>query len=249
MRAAMSGLCLLLFLPAVGAATPVVVIPADATVYADLDGDRMLDTVSVRFTQSGHTYEPFTVTVNGLQLSNDGAGLERTFSIVDIDSRDAFLEIAVPEEGPSDDYATHYIWFDGDSLRYMDLVPAGAEGVDGSGAIHGGERGQLLQTWWYSADFRLTAEHRLVRVERPYYDMNTPVRLLADVPLYREPRDSAPHDTAHAGASGMIARTDDKEWCELRLVDGPWGWFRVEGCCRVGGRSAFEVFAGLCNAD
>ncbi|KPJ59790.1 MAG: hypothetical protein AMJ46_09885 [Latescibacteria bacterium DG_63] len=210
----------------------------------DLNGDGTADTVTVIFPTERGRSGPFSVTVGGSTYKGHGDGLHGTMAVVDIDITDAYKEIAIPEDGPSDDYRTYLFWFDGQVLRYMGSVPGVQPGVDGSGTIHSYRRGQVLQTWFFPADYAISADHSIYMIQQDLYPMWTRVRLVRDFPLLRERSDDSVSYIASRGDSAVVVSSDDHDWCLLQTSDGRTGWFR---CCGsfVGGALASTTFLGL----
>lgn len=211
----------------------------------DLNGDGMADTVTVVFPTGRGRSGPFSVTVGGSTYEGHGDGLHGTMDVVDIDIADAYKEIAIPEAGPSGDYRTYLFWFDGQVPRYMGSVPGVKPGIDGSGVIHSYRRGQVLQTWFYPADYAISADHSIYMVEQDFYPMWTRVRLVRDFPLQRDRSDDSLSYVASRGDSAVVVSSDDHDWCLLQTSDGRTGWFR---CCRggfIGGALGSATFIGL----
>jgi hypothetical protein len=113
--------------------TALSLVPSVNPAIVDLNHDAKPDTVLLQCDPGSWAY---TLTVNGASYRGTGEALEGTFSIVDVDTTDAFLEVAVPQVGPSDDYATYFHYYDGRSVRFMNVVPGTYDLLfDGSGRI------------------------------------------------------------------------------------------------------------------
>ena len=237
-------------LVAVTAACPPARVPTESSlrigpaVHCDLDGDAVADRIEIR--ASGDDFE---VRIGGARLLGHGMNLDSTFAIVDIDSMDGRREIAITEQGPSDDYATHFFTLDGDTVLAMGMLPGSSEmTLDGSGIVRTEARGQILHTWFHPAYWRLDASHRLVAIELPLYAMNTPVRVLRPLTLRRSPTDPRPGVRLARGERATILASDDERWCLVRSASGATGWFEVDSS-RIEGREAHEYFDGLSGAD
>lgn len=205
----------------------------------DLNGDGVDESLSVTFSRpSGKSFRAYTVTVG--DASHDGIAwaFYGTHSVVDIDTTDAYLEIAIPDAGPSDDYNTVLLWYDEDGIHEMGSVPGVTLGLNGDDLIHTQRRGQVLHYWRHPATYRLTDRHTLEYVEEDMYPMNTRVTLLRDLQLFAEPNERSRSWTASAGLKATIPMSDDESWAQLETEDGRQGWFR----CDPG-------FAGGCEAS
>ncbi|MHB9027944.1 MAG: hypothetical protein ACYC9O_04190 [Candidatus Latescibacterota bacterium] len=146
---------------------------AGATNDVDLDGNGKPDRIIFEGKPDGNT---FTIIVNGVRHEGKGNYISGRYEIVDIDSTDGLREIAVPEWGPSDDYATTFLLYRQGKIREIGKIPGAGNmmRVDGSGMIHTMVRGQVLHTWFYPAAFTLDEKHTLHMVEQPLYPMFTP---------------------------------------------------------------------------
>lgn len=223
---------------------------------ADLDGDGNAEWV--RFTGYGHdrnALDHFVLDVNGVLHVQRGEGLSGRFFIVDIDSSDAFREIAVTESGPSDDPRTYFFRYATGTLISIGDIPDGVAGppaVDGSGTIHATCRGFALQTWFYPCEYRLDRfTHRLEKGPAPYRPMGTAVTMKVELPLWTAPGEAEVCGVLHPGDRAVIVKSDDQSWCFLQAENGTRGWFGLVGCCTiaVNGLQSTDVFDGLSMAD
>lgn len=197
----------------------------------------------------------FTVRAGDATAEGIGWGLTGTWSVVDIDTLDAYIEVAIHDDGPSADPELKF-------YRYVDgeLVNLGSvEGgfgkwdssrpavVDGSGVVRGTCRMRLLHTWYHECEY--TVENgKLVRRPRGWVAMNHPVTLRVPLRLRESPDGPELPDEIPADTEAVLGTTDDMRWCEL-IAGDIRGWFEVEGCCNVGGRWATDIFDGLVIAD
>jgi len=162
---------------------------------------------------------------------------------------DGRREIAITEQGPSDDLATHFFTLVGDTILAMGTLPDSYDmTLDGSGIVRTTARGQILHTWFHPAYWRLDASHRLVEIELPLYAMNRSVRVLRPLTLRRSPTDARPGPRLLAGEQATILASDDVRWCLVRAASGATGWFALENW-RIEGREPHEYFEGLSYAD
>lgn len=209
----------------------------------DLDGNSVNDPFVFAATASiDGGLHVFTVTVGASTCRVNGSYIYGTCSVVDLDTSDAYLEIAVPEMGPSGDFATHFLWFDGAEVRTAGTVPGSRPHIDGTGVVHSYARGNVLQTWFFPADYRLTPSRTLEFVERDLYPMGTPVTLKRELAVTADREDGPPLFTAEPGDRGLLVQTDDRDWCQIAMYDGRIGWFHCR--CGIGSARGAEVFAG-----
>jgi hypothetical protein len=237
------------------AGRPIVFEPLEA----DLNGDGHRDTIVFVcydpyscFGQGNSSYERFILDIESCFVISRGNNLDGVFHVVDIDTTDAYEELAVPESGQSGDFATQFYYFTGDSIIFMGTLPGTYDlKVNGSGQIQTMRRGSILHTWFYPASYTLTDSHHLEFVRQDLYIMNQPVTLRSDLALQKSPTDSALAVVLHPGQKGTIVGSDDRRWCLFETEDGIKGWFAVERFSRIVGthKRASDVFDGLSYAD
>lgn len=208
----------------------------------DLNADGVADSVAVAFqTDANGSISRYTLTINDATDKGQGEYLYGTYEVVDIDTEDGRREIAIAEAGPSGDYKTHYLWYDGRDVHNMGSVPGRIQVVDGSGIVSGTRRGSVLHTWYHPAKYGISDRHTIEFVEQELYTMNTAVTLREDLALFEEREDAEPGEMARRGEQATILATDDERWCLLEIFGGKVGWFQ---CCGslVGGWEPDRVF-------
>jgi hypothetical protein len=225
------------------------------TLTADLDGDGSTDRVTCRFDadEYGRLYM-VTIEVNGTTISAKGESLTGAAEIVDLDATDSWREIALPEYGPSDDFAVSFFRYSQGRVLPLGKVPGTLTGMkfDHAGSMATYCRGAVLHTFSYPARFRVNpASGRIEEVSQALVSMGTKVTLRAKLDLCDDPARPAIVATLRAGEKAVIVRTDNKKWCYIEAAGGARGWFALDGCCRIArtGQDAREVFDGLCYAD
>jgi hypothetical protein len=223
--------------------------PSPNPTVVDLDRDGRLDSVRVEF---GADKWRYTIFVNDQRVEDHGEVLLGTFGIVDIDTTDAFLEIAIPQEGPSDDYEVHFHYYDGHGIRKVGSVPGTTRmRFNGLGRIYTECRGQILHTWFCPCVFALERDHRLEQLRQSLYQMGTRCTVKRAFPLAVSQTDSTTITVLQPGDKVVILATDDKSWCLVETEDATWGWFKISGYDSVlpPHVRASEVFEGLSYAD
>lgn len=224
------------------------------SVFVDLNGDGRKETVAISVDYIGPDGPQYKLLIaDTFHFGPANANPEGSFSIVDIDSGDRFLEIAVFDYGPSDDLTTEFFFYDGHRIRPMGVVQ-GFASVNGRRRIFTRTRGAILHTWFYPDEYILTRSHLLRHVDKPLYEMNTRVTILQDISIRRFRRANSPRIALKAGETAIIDVTDNREWCHIRTASGRSGWFSVnEGFPTGEGDDSYfqfeEVFDGLSNAD
>ncbi|MFC1692629.1 SH3 domain-containing protein [Candidatus Latescibacterota bacterium] len=223
----------------------------------DLDNDGTLEMIHVWFLKMGRGLggERFIVEVNTSTMVCTGDALNQEVQIVDIDSTDHYLEIAVAERGPSSDHATSYFRYGAGSLCKIGKVPSSPWKwplVDGSGYIKTECRGEILHTWFYPSTYRNNSYGGNLRHEQIGFPvMNTPVTLKVDLEVLRSRRDREVVGIIKQGEKATLLETDNRSWCKIRSENGIEGWFGVIGYSVIAGtgKEGGEVFDGLSFAD
>ena len=242
-------------------------LPHVVDLLDDLNGDGRVDSVRVAFHlchggagEPGEKpcYDAFHAIAGGDSIRVHGEYLHGTAFVVDVDSTDGFREIAVPEWGPSDDDAVHFLRLAADGLRVVGMVPnllLADLKIDGSGVIATTCRGRILHTWYYPCTYRMFKETgTLLEVPQAFKVMNAHVRLKRDLPVLESPVHHKVTGVIKQGESATVEITDDQVWCRIRARDGTVGWFRIEnGRVWLPLERAlvldYEVFDGLSDAD
>jgi hypothetical protein len=236
--------------------------PAAPPIAVDIDGDGAPDRIVFEGKPDGDT---FKIIVNGIRYEGKGNRISGRYEIVDIDMTDGLKEIAVPEWGPSDDYATTFIRYISGKFIYMGKIPGSGKmmSVDGSGIIHTMVRGSFLHTWYFPATFVLDKKHTLHMVEQPIYPMRVPsaddfwnftngaqCTTKQRFPLLASQKDTTIVATMMPGEKFTIVASDNQRWCVVQTSVGTWGWFEVvRGIVFPAGVRAFDLMDGLCMAD
>ncbi|MFA6472623.1 MAG: SH3 domain-containing protein, partial [Candidatus Latescibacterota bacterium] len=227
----------------------------------DIDGDGKPDSIVFEGKRGG---DIFTVTVNGVRYDGNGDYIRGTYAIVDIDSTDGLREIAIPESGPSDDYATTFLIYSQGKIKKIGKIPGTYYlKTDGTGIIQTMVRGEILHTWFFPAAFVLDENHTPRMVEQPLYLMKVPkmgfsgftigaeCTAKSNFPLQASPTDSRIIATLTPGKKFTVVASDNKKWCIVQTSFGILGWFEVVRYnivlpLRV---EAELLMDGLCQAD
>ncbi len=224
--------------------------------HADMDGDHKTDLIQATFySTSDGPYDRAVVEINGASFVVHGEVLHGDIFVVDIDTTDAAREVAVPEAGPSDDPATHFLRYSLGEVIELGVVPGittGPQAVDGSGSITTQCRGEILETWWYPCRFSLNRwKHVLEEESQERMPMDTRVTLKCDLRLVADAWSTEPAAVLHKGDRATLRSTDNKNWCYIESERGVRGWFAVYtyGIIAQNGLPATEVFDGLFIAD
>ena len=227
---------------------------------ADLDGDGTEENIRVNIVpatgssdaqvqlfRNGYDYQS-SLNALGVSIVNPE---ESWWAITDIDESDGLLEIAIQDQGPSDDYCTHFFRFlNGDHLSYLGAVEGmirtswgdGSIRFDGHGRIHSYIRLQVLQTWYAYADYVETESGLSYTFREEDYVAEMPelsaftvthpshVRLLKDLMAYEWQYGywAGQGIVIPAGTEVDLIACDNSCWIEARCDDENWVlWFML----------------------
>jgi hypothetical protein len=205
----------------------------------------------------GYGYSRFTIEILSRKIIAEKAtNLDGKFEIVDIDSTDQFMEIVVPESGPSDDHGVYVFRFDGSEILSLGYIPGAfywgdQVRFDGSGIVTGTCRGHILCTWWYRCQFRLDEHQTLKHIEKDFYEMKHPLSLTlkTELSLKKSPSDTTTVGFLQPGDRLIVVGTDNESWCLIETESGLRGWFAIERFRWINGKEVRDVFDGLRFAD
>ncbi len=169
-----------------------------------------------------------------------------SYGIVDIDKSDHFKEIIA--ENPLDLYSRIY-YYDGNKIIKMAELPGIQENfkVNGSGIIEARTQGNILHAWFYTKKYRLNRSHQLEPIEEDLYPMNSSVKVVKELPLYKSRDDLSIGAVLRPGEEAVILSSDNKQWCLIENSKGERGWFKIKDYSLVENinEDAFKVFEGL----
>jgi hypothetical protein len=215
----------------------------------DLNGDKAADTVfygTEVIQENGYNYEEPLLKINGIEYNYKY--LEEKFEvfimscshtgyyIMDIDTSDSYREIAILDEGPSDDPVTHFFRFDGKELLYCGSVTDFPERSTfhayGDGSITASKRLGILQTWWAEATWKLNEdcilEEQISDFYYPYQtitDECTTNYAMNDLTLFKEPDKNSASVTIKKGERIQLTATDNLNWVQITSENAAVGWF------------------------
>lgn len=238
---------------------------------ADLDGDGKADVIEYVLDSSDDSNPPVvsSFTINDteykeLLLDDFLLALDfpwtAGFFIVDIDTEDNMLEIAILDEGPSSDSSTYYFRYSEGELTYIGDIPdyPGTKTCifNGDGTVTAQLRLSVLQTWWAPATWRLNEFDRLQQEAQtayvPYEAWNK-AALLEDLPLFLSKDLSSDTTIATAGNNITFVETDNIHWVKLKTEGGVTGWVYLNDYSTVlvngESRETIEIFKDLLFAD
>lgn len=221
------------------------------TASADLDGNGRKESIRLDL-YGGHSL--FLLTINEQSLMGLGENIDPVIHLLDLDTEDSFLEVAIAESGPSDDYFTTFYRWTPDGFYSPGRVggrPGAGITIHGNGTLTALTRGQILHTWFYDRDIQINRFGYLTGVPTGYYPMNTPVTALVDLSLNTTPDGCGDTIRVNTGDTLVIVASDDQRLLQIQTADGQTGFLELEGFDRIRGTSynGRDAFVGLNYAD
>lgn len=216
----------------------------------DLNGDGTKEKVKASFKSDGSGY---TLSVNTLSLKVDTENVDKKLYVCNIDTGDKYMELAIMDNGASDDYMIQFYGYDNSALAEIGHIDSSinSTNIKGNGKISAECRGSILQTWFFMFNFNLTSNHKIVETPQSIYSTNYALTVKKALTLQKSQTDIGAAYTLSVGENITITGTDNKQWCRIKNSSGQIGWFAVESYNKIKstGEDASEYFDGLCNAD
>lgn len=175
------------------------------------------------------------------------------------------LEIAILDEGPSDDPITHFFKYNG-SLVYVGYVPGfpfkdygngivnkdkttGLDGFTHQNGIYGTTTTDLIETayvddyYWYDKN---NWEIKSMEVGLHNYRWQKSHELYVELPVYYSMDENSPTIIMQPQDEVYFIKTDNKAWIFIRSKDGVEGYIQIkDGQIQNIGLPAEEVFSDL----
>lgn len=237
---------------------------AREVVHEDLDGDG--DPEEIIYQPNGA--DDCTLTVNGTVWNvQEAVGYLETpmadcFYITDILENDGALEIAILDEGASEDFATYFFRQEGeDSVSYMGTVSGfpfaeynnGINGFDGMGNVTGRVRMDLMETVYLDGIYRYNQDIQWISYDSAFLHDMRPSRshvLYEDLPVYFAPDKESSMAVIPAQEQVFFLASDMYQWILVKGKDGKKGYMLLEdGKVADLEKPAEEVFSDLYYAD
>ncbi|MWC28009.1 YARHG domain-containing protein [Paenibacillus sp. MMS18-CY102] len=203
----------------------------------DLDGDGNLDRMELLIQESPVDADitEWTLKVNEATLQGDTPGMLPYVQIVDLDTRDPYLEFAFQDYGMAGDYSTHFYYYDGHTIQPMSEYGlagfmADASLIDGKGHVKGAEEIRTFQTWFRETAYALDKNHQLQQVKQDFYPMEPATKLVLkqNLSLLASPDDTVSSVKLKKGETVYFAGIDDNDRVRLDDAQGVVGWLRLD---------------------
>jgi len=231
------------------------------TIQADLHGDGTDNTIGYHVEYAPNDEVKCYVTVDGITYcASDLIPMwyprEDVFYIADILEGDGVLEVALLDNGPSDDYVTYFFRLE-ESLTYIGQVNghpfpeenSGVNGFSGQSIVAGTGWVNLIETAPLKNYWRYDSEKEWI-VYQDYgwyeYQPGKSHELYVDLPVRVNRDTEAALTTIPAQAQVFFLGTDNWEWILVKGKDGSVGYMQVkDGIVVELNKPAEEVFSDL----
>lgn len=224
----------------------------------DLNQDGQEDVVCIGWETDEDTWEAaYSVVVNGEDLTEQFNGFGLYFSgygypmddyyLVDLDMRDAYVEIAVQDRGDNDWDSTYFFRYetgeDGKGkLDYLGDISLFLEDngvkMDGQGSIEASFPSAILETCRAEGTYAIDADGKLALVEQEMYpfvpftigeEAEHAHQVLTDTCAYVKPDLNSERLEIKAGSGPYtFTATDNEHWVEMESADGSKCYLYIE---------------------
>ena len=220
-----------------------VLLPIGEPVSVDLNGDGTPETLLVDLIQGGDS-PSYALSVNGsdyyttlTQLGIHVDCPQEQFAITDLDAGDVCLEIALADEGPSNDPHTIFLRWDGTDLislgEVYGMVSDGDLTFLGDGVVDSYFRLSVLQTWCAPVLWRFnpTGEFGIVHQDLYYplpYSETQIITVQKDLAAYADRNSESERTILPAGTKFTLTATDNARWVQCADESGKQFWLQLD---------------------
>ena len=203
----------------------------------DVNGDGKIDNIKYTVEKGNPgSMDTYTLTINGLTIKEKEGGVQRLLHIIDINENDTTKEIAIQEYGDSDYWHTSFYYYNEQKIISMGKIEGLCgtyKSLNGKGIVFGTTRCNILQTWEFKDEYRLTSKHLFEHVDKLYYlanqlNPNTPITVLKSIHLLESPNSKKVIVKLKIGEKVDIIGANNKGWCLLKTTIGKTGWLAVD---------------------
>lgn len=231
------------------------IVPMGETCSVDLNNDGRIDEITYNAVPSstaeyGTKVETFTINDGDykytLFLSDQGIHIQNPdldwYYITDINTRDAYKEIAILDHGANGIPYTYFIRFVGNGTYCLGYVPYFPDDscfhIKGDGSVESAHDMNLLPGWqtsavWLSGSDQMLSSNLDMRIPDVFYideeQADNSFTQLKDLKLHKIRNQNAATVSAKVSDSLVtFTQTDDKHWVYMKRDDGVEGWIYFE---------------------
>ncbi len=174
--------------------------------------------------------------------------------LTDLDKQDGYIDI-LHEGGSFDWLCSYFFYYTGKDIIYrgsiwdsfvacdpdsgtdihkpISLLP---EKISGNGAIVMYAEGTVVYNYWYfpliirigaNGFFTFDPCDPIIEMKDASLTEHPQLTLKMDLPLYADLSSPSASITARKGEKITLIKTDDRQWIQVRRVNGEYGWFRT----------------------
>lgn len=234
-------------------------------IILDLDGDGTEERIAFSCNMNtDYDYcESVKLTVESSKYEPELCSPIDTCYIVRLDKKENFYTILLGDAGPSCDYETDLVVYKNSSLKHIGNMPGVYdadfpmnEGLrfNFDGTVTAPVRADVLQTWWFDANFKVTKDS-VEMIEQDFYDVDYDTELLLDLEVYEKPDVTSEKTIVRSETPMTFIAHDNKEWVKVRYNDiygnEQESYFRCYICYLDETCETYlgDVFKNLCFAD
>lgn len=208
-----------------------VVYAANRPFEADLNGDGKVERIKYfckPLDDEGY-YSKMTLIIDGKVVKTLEGFFAAQVWLVDIDPKDTYKELVIYDQGPSSDPIDYFFTYFQTKGLFMGAVEghindSRARNYISGGILHALERNDDAGTDRYNCDYSLNTQHKLQKVETPYYEMHKPAFLNTAITVHHK-QDLSSQSQLLPEATGVIILAIDRTgWYKLQLSSGEIGW-------------------------
>lgn len=146
--------------------------------------------------------------------------------VTDIDVNDGQKEIALFDNGPSDDPSTTYYAVRNGKIVEIGGIP-GYGKVFGDGKISTEERSEFLTTHLHYAEFKLIDKVKLEQIPIEFYNYGLKTKAQRDMKLREEPKENSKYLIEVKKGENVEFQETNEKWLQIKNSKGEKGWILV----------------------
>ncbi|MCI5492964.1 MAG: hypothetical protein MR425_02415, partial [Lachnospiraceae bacterium] len=244
-----------------------------STLSVDMNNDENVDAIyyAANYHEDDDTMT-CTLTINGTDYSDllqsddcyltSGAASSYSmmyYYLVDLDTSDDYIELAIQDMGMSDDLVTYFFRYDGRDLSYVgqinDLFDSSTCTADGDGYISANQGMSILESKSITVTYQLTDNGSLELVPQDWYTIHDDAtdsqfnshNILQNVSVYTEAdRNSDTVELTPADGPVSFPATDNEHWAIVKTASGKLYYLYLESFSFLeSGQDVTEIFENM----
>lgn len=208
-----------------------VVYKANRPFKLDLNGDGKAEQIKYfcKSLDDESDYNKMTLMIDGKKVRTAEGFFAPQIWSVDINPKDSYKELVIYDMGPSSDPVDYFFTYNQGKGIFMGAVEghindSWARNYISDGILHALERNDDAGTDRYNCNYILNAQHKLQKVNTPYYEMHKPAFLNTSIMVYEKQDLSSQGQICQEATGVIILAIDHTGWYKLQLPSGEIGW-------------------------